>query len=93
MTKQFLHNSLSKVIRLLDRGLGLPLVLAKHFTSFSDVFSHWMGAGKTRYSSNTLAEQLSFKSIDNWIHMERSLYFVTDLVLSSILVKLNFKNL
>ena len=51
-----------------------------------------MGAGKTRYS-NTLAEQLSFKSIDNWIHMERSLYFVTDLVLSSILVKLNFKNL
>ena len=92
MKKQFLHNSLSTVIRLLDQGLGLPLVLEKHFTSFNDVFSDWMGAGKTRYSNN-LAKQLSFKSIDNWINMEGSLYFVADLVLSSILVKLNLKSL
>ena len=53
-----------------------------------------MGAGTTG-PSYILAEQLTFKSIDNWRNMDldRELYFVTDLILSNTLIKLNQKSL
>lgn len=55
-------------------------------------FFCWMGTGTTGYS-HILAEQSTFKRIDNWMNMdlEQDLYFVIDLVLSNMLIKLNKK--